>query len=202
MGRKSDKSIQYYEEHADEYAAIANSVSLDNNIYRAFTDLIPACGRVLDLGCGSGRDTKYFAGHGFSVTPMDGSMEMCRKTEEYTGIPAIHKTFDELSAADTYDGVWANASLLHVPAAQLPGVLHRIAVSLRRDGIMMASFKAGTGEREDGVRHYTDFTEVGIRKSGLFNADFTIIEIIRTDDSVPGRGGFAWTNVIARKNRN
>ena len=86
-----------------------------------FLACLPAGAAILDFGCGSGRDAKAFLELGFSVEASDGSEELCRRASELTGIPVKRMLFSELSAADRYDGIWACASILHLPRFQCAG---------------------------------------------------------------------------------
>ena len=104
--------------------------------------------RILDLGCGSGRDTKYFLEHGYRVDAIDGSAELCALASEYTGIPVKCQLFQELDASEVYDGIWACSSLLHLSYGELDEVLYRIEKALKPQGILYMSFKHGVFEGE------------------------------------------------------
>ncbi len=120
-------TIQYYDLHADAF--ISGTVSADfEEVQQRFLCMIPEGGRILDFGCGSGRDTKYFLEHGYQVDATDGSAEICRRTSEYTGILVKQMYFHELNAKDAYDGIWACASILHVPSDELPDIFDVFAM--------------------------------------------------------------------------
>lgn len=84
--------------------------------------------KVLDFGCGSGRDTKYFLESGLQVTAVDGSEEMCRYASEFTGIQVQNMLFQDLDAQNQYDGIWACSSILHLPKSELHMVLSKMAM--------------------------------------------------------------------------
>ena len=89
---------------------------------------------ILDFGCGSGRDTKYFLEQGYRVEAVDGSDELCKRASQYTGIQVKQMFFEELSAVDKYDGIWACSSILHLPIDQLAEVVQKMAAALRGGG--------------------------------------------------------------------
>ena len=106
----NNKTLDYYNQNAKEF--VAGTVAVDfNEIQDRFVEKLSGK-NVLDFGCGSGRDTKYFLQAGLHVTAIDGSEEMCRCASEYTGIKVQHMLFQELNEKNTYDGIWACASIL------------------------------------------------------------------------------------------
>lgn len=139
-----------------------------NICFRAIQDLfleyVPQGGRILDFGCGSGRDTKYFLGRGYRVDAVDGSGELCRIVGAYTGIPVEQMKFHELDRVGAHDGIWACASILHVAKRELPDVLRKMADAAKDGGILYASFKYGEFEGVRDGRYFTCFTEEGFRR--------------------------------------
>ena len=112
---KSDNTIKYYEEHAEEFAA--NTINADmEEIRRRFLAYLPERARILDFGCGTGRDTRAFLELAYEVTALDGSESMCRIASDFTGTPVRCMNFLDYTPADGeyYDGIWACASLLHL----------------------------------------------------------------------------------------
>lgn len=154
---------------------------------------------ILDFGCGSGRDTKYFLEHGYQVTATDGSIELCKAAGKYTGIPIKHMLFQELDETEIYDGIWACSSILHLSLPELEDVFHRMATALKEGGIIYTSFKYGTYEGERNGRYFTDMTE---DKFSVFLQNIKELEIEEqwvTSDVRPGRGDEKWLNIILRK---
>ena len=193
-----DSNIEYYNQNADSF--YENSVEADMSEWQnRFLCHIPAGGRILDAGCGSGRDSKAFIKKGFSVVAFDASREMCKRASELLGQEVWQMRFEEMSFEDEFDGVWACASLLHVNDKDLPEILKKIHKSLKVNGLFYASFKYGEGKRERGERSFIDFTEESI-KPILVMSRFDVIETGITSDIRPGRENEKWTNVIARKN--
>jgi len=150
-----DDTFAFYDDNAETYATRDRkppTTRLD-----AFLSALPEKARILELGCGGGQDCAYMLSKGFDVTPTDGSAELARQAEKLIGRPVKVMRFEELAAWEEFDGVWAEASLLHVPRANLPGVLSLIRNALKEDGVFHASFKAGTGEGHDDFGRYYNY---------------------------------------------
>ncbi|PDT05506.1 SAM-dependent methyltransferase [Rhizobium chutanense] len=150
-----DTTSAFYEENAETYA---NRVrSLPKQQLEAFLAGLAPGGAILELGCGGGQDSAYMLSQGFDVTPTDGSAELARQAERLIGRPVRVMLFQELDADSTFDGVWAHASLLHVPRPELPDVFARIRRALRPGGLLHASFKAGEAEGHDDFGRYYNY---------------------------------------------
>lgn len=193
----NNKNIKYYNEHATDF--FNGTINVDMSFWR---DKFEACvqpgGRILDAGCGSGRDSKAFMEHGYDVVAFDASSEMCRMASEVLGQQVLEMRFDEVEFEDEFDGIWACASLLHVPNEELPAVLGRLYKALKEQGVMYVSFKYGEGTVQRGERTFSDFTEETV-KVLMGNAGFEMIECGVTTDLRPGRGEEKWVNGIVRK---
>ncbi len=192
-----NKNVEYYDKNADEF--FAGSVNADMSDARTrFTDHIPYKGRILDAGCGSGRDSKAFLDMGYEVVSFDASAEMCKRASEYIGCSVLQMRFEDISYEDEFDGIWACASLLHVSYEKLPGVMKKMIRALRFGGVLYASFKYGEGPCQRGDRVFSDFTEKSIVP--IFEkAGFSIISNVVGSDSRPGREHEKWVNVIGVK---
>lgn len=148
----------YYDDNALRY--FEATVGVDMAVLRErFLAHLPAHSHVLDAGCGSGRDARAFLEAGYRVTAMDASARLAELASRHIGQPVKVRRFQEVDWTDTFDGVWACASLLHVPRTELPAVLHRLARALKPGGILYASFKYGAGERDSEGRQFTDLDE-------------------------------------------
>lgn len=138
MDKSVSDTVKYYDGNADEF--VAQTVNADvTDLYVPFLTKLPECAHILDAGSGSGRDTKTFRDMGHDVVAIDASEEMVRATRHLSDGPAIHSTFLGYSGDDQFDGVWACASLLHVPSADLPMTLNHLSGLLKDGGWMFAS---------------------------------------------------------------
>lgn len=195
---KMDDTLQYYNQHAKAYVDSTRDVEFSQTQERFLQYLEPGA-RILDFGCGSGRDTKYFRNRGFQVEAVDGSAEFVRIASEYTGINVRRMLFQDLDEVECYDGIWACSSILHLPCAELEVVLGKMARALRRRGIVYTSFKYGTEEGERSGRYFTNMTEA--KMAGLLEQIpvYDVEEMWVTFDVRPGRGDERWLNMILRK---
>lgn len=151
-------TIEYYNNHALQF--IENTLYVDMaSLYQPFCDELPSQACILDLGCGSGRDTLAFKNKGYTVVAMDYSKALVQQSTALTGLQVLHASFYDLVESDHYDGVWACASLLHCERDKLLDVLRRIHRALRCTGICYMSFKYGTTDREKDGRTFTDLDE-------------------------------------------
>lgn len=190
-------TIEYYNLNAEKF--VAGTIDADMHAIRdRFLKYVRDNGRILDAGCGSGRDTLAFLNEGFQVDAFDASEEICRIASKTTGIKVECKRFEDLDGEDQYDGIWASASLLHVDSADLPGVIGRLKKLLRQGGIIYASFKEGSGERIKDGRYFHDMTEQKCKE--LFsNAGFDMLEIFSNPDVREDHPDESWVNFIGRK---
>ena len=195
-----NNTINYYNQNAENF--IANTQNADMHpTQERFLRLLDANTSILDFGCGSGRDTKYFLEKGYQVTATDGSAELCRLASEFTGIKVKEMLFDELDAMNQYDGIWACSSILHLPKKELLPVIQKMCEALKDNGIIYISFKYGDFEGERNGRYFTDFTEKTFREVIEKVPELTIEEHWITSDVRPGRGEEKWLNLILRKNQ-
>ena len=193
-------TINYYNQNAENF--IANTQNADMHpTQERFLRLLDANTSILDFGCGSGRDTKYFLEKGYQVTATDGSAELCRLASEFIGIKVKEMLFQELDAMNQYDGIWACSSILHLPKKVLLPVIQKKCEALKDNGIIYTSFKYGDFEGERNGRYFTDFTEKTFREYIEKVPELTIEEAWITSDVRPGRGEEKWLNLILRKNQ-
>lgn len=193
-----DKTLEYYEKHAEDF--YRDTVYADvTELYQLFLDKLPSKARILDLGCGSGRDSKHFKELGYEVTAMDGSPELCRLASLNIGQQVVCKTFAEINDQNAFDGIWACASLLHVPAEELKAVLEQLKKALVPKGILYASFKYGNSERNKDGRYFNDCTEEKAESFLIGSGGWRSWSFYITKDVRAGRGEEAWLNIIAVK---
>lgn len=191
-------TINYYNENAKKF--IDGTVSVDfRSIQDTFLELLPENAKILDFGCGSGRDTKYFLEHGCRVVAMDGSLELCKAASEYTGITVKHMLFQELNEKERYDGIWACASILHVKSEELPEIIRKMSLATITNGIIYLSFKYGDFEGERNGRYFTDMTEESMAELLVGFPELRVEKQWITGDVRDGRGDERWLNMILRK---
>lgn len=192
-------SIEYY----NKYAAKVFEDTVDQDmdaVIKDFLDVLEEGDTILDLGCGSGRDSLTFYEMGYDVTALDASEEMCKLAEIHTGLEVLHMTCEEMEFEDVFDGIWACASLVHIPKNELCGVLAKIARALKEHGVLYLSFKQGDFEGFRGERYFCDYTERSIEELLRDQGRFDILKIWITDDVRSGHSETKWVNVLARKN--
>lgn len=195
-----EKTLEYYNQNADSF--VANTLNVDfQETQQHFLGKLENGSYILDFGCGSGRDTKYFMDLGYRVDAMDGSAKLCQLASDYTGIPVKHMLFQDLKEENTYDAIWACSSILHLKKDALKDVLKKMALALKNDGIIYTSFKYGEFEGERNGRYFTDFTLEHFEKFINDVNDLAIEEHWITGDVRPGRGDERWLNLILRKNK-
>ena len=192
------KTIRYYNENAGEFAANTVGANMEYHQER-FCEWLPKGGLILDFGCGSGRDTKYFMSQGYRVEALDGSEELCRMASGFTGIEVQHRYFYELDEEDRYDGIWACSSILHLPIDELKEVFPKMAKALGNQGVVYASFKYGEFEGERNERYFTDLNEERLHRLADEAGVFIVEETWITPDVRSGREEEKWLNIILKK---
>lgn len=193
-------TLNYYNENARDYINSTKNVEFAG-MQDKFLGFLKPGNRVLDFGCGSGRDTMYFLKKGFQVDAVDGAIEFVKLASEYTGVQVKQMLFQELDVDGIYDGIWACSSILHLPGKELEDVLGKMAKALVSRGIAYISFKYGHWEGERNGRYFTDMTEEKM-KCMLDKTDIFLIEDMWvTSDVRPGREDEQWLNLILRKRK-
>jgi len=161
----------YYDEYADHFQWRTAALPM-NAAYGPFLRQLPPYARILDAGCGPGRNAAAFLSHGYRVTAIDASPAMVQLAKR-RGVNAHEMTFQQMTFCRQFDGIWAGASVLHVPHAEIPEVLSRFARALNPQGVLYVSLKEGQSERidEDGrfFSYFTldEFSDL-LTSSGLF----------------------------------
>ena len=193
-----DKTIEYYNQNADMFAQGTRLVDF-TVVQERFRKMLPVGSGILDFGCGSGRDTKYFLEKGYRVEATDGSSELCKLASAFTGIDVKEMLFQDLNASGKYEGIWACSSILHLSKKELLPVIRKMCDALKDNGAIYTSFKYGDFEGERNGRYFTDFTEDIFDKFIKVIPELTIEEEWITSDVRPGRGEEKWLNLILRK---
>jgi 2-polyprenyl-3-methyl-5-hydroxy-6-metoxy-1,4-benzoquinol methylase len=190
-------SIHYYDTHAESF--FANTVNANMAAPRArFCRHLAPSARILDAGCGSGRDAAAFAANGYRVTAFDASSAMVKLASAHLGFPALQMCFEDVCWKEEFDGIWACASLLHVSNQALPAVLCRLADALRPGGVLYGSFKQGSGEVERDGRSFTNYTPATLAVMMQAVPVLSPVEVWESADVRPERNE-AWLNFIYRR---
>ena len=195
---KDNLTIQYYNENAEQFINTTLDVNF-TEIQDEFLSMLRKESYILDFGCGSGRDTKYFLERGFVVDAVDGSLEMCKRASEVTGIRVKHMLFNELNEINKYEAIWACSSILHLSYMQLVAVFNKMLKALKAAGIIYTSFKYGDFEGFRNGRYFIDFDEEKLER---LKKDVPALEVKKmwiTTDVRPGRDEEKWMNLILKK---
>jgi ubiquinone/menaquinone biosynthesis C-methylase UbiE len=184
------QTIQVYDKAAANFAKQA-PLYVPNIERDKFIKLISPKSTILDLGCGTGRDVRFFTDLGCHVTGLDLSEKMLEIARELTP-QAIYKMQDIrklLFAENSFDAIWAYASLVHLKKAELPGVLTSLFKILKPNGIVFLHEKLGTGEGykiepsvPDQARYYS-YYEKDEFENLVKTAGFNIMEIYTYNDA-------------------
>ncbi len=159
---QDERTLIFYAKEAAAYTLRGQQPSRTR--LETFLSLLPAGSTILELGCGGGQDSEFMISKGFDVRPTDGVPEIAQAAERRLKIPVSTLLFGDLDEAATYDGIWANACLLHVPRGELAGILARVHAALKKNGLFHASFKAGeTDGRDQFDRYYNYPSETWLR---------------------------------------
>lgn len=193
-----NQTLTFYNKNAEGF--FRETVKADmSELYKIFLDYLHVGASILDLGCGSGRDSKYFIEQGYQVTAVDGSSAMCALASEYIGQSVLCKEFREIEGMGVYEGIWACASLLHIPREELPDVLSVLAGLLTTKGILYASFKYGDSQRVSGQRIFSDYTKDSFLRLCDEENSFLCRSCFITADVREKRKGVKWLNVILER---
>ncbi len=192
------KTIDYYDDNAKKF--VDGTLDVDfSETQDTFLALVPEDGLILDFGCGSGRDSRYFLSKGYNVEAIDGSKTLCEIASKNTGLDVRKMFFSELNEADKYDGIWACASILHLTKEELRMVLSKMIHAIKSGGYIYVSFKYGDFEGYRGERYFSDFTENTFRDFISVIYGHKIVKEWITSDVRPGRGDEKWLNIILQK---
>lgn len=199
FGLAEDRTIAYYEKNADIFVNYTINADV-NSLYKCFEKyLIPGC-RILDLGCGSGRDSRYFAEKGYDVVAIDPSAAMCEKAKNIVNVPVYRMKAKDISFDSEFDAVWACASLLHVSRLNMQQTLCRVRNALKRGGVLYASWKYGDNERYVNGRFFSDYIEDDMKALIDCILGLSLIEMWTTEDVRPEqRLNSKWLNVLVKR---
>ena len=192
-------TLDYYNKNSEEYFNSTLNVDMTNT-YKPFLKLVPKDGKILDLGCGSGRDSMNFIKLGYEVTAVDGSKELAKKASALLGKEVIASTFEELELKEKFHGIWACASLLHIKREDLKIVLNNLYNNLEDNGVFYMSFKYGEKEYvDDKNRYFNCFTDESIISFINENTKYNILGLYITEDKLGKVNEVKWVNLICNR---
>jgi SAM-dependent methyltransferase len=194
------KTIDYYNKNAISFYDRTIGVDISKTCDK-FLAHLPKNARILDAGCGSGRDSKYFLRKGYTVTAFDASQEMCTLASKETGLSVQHLTFQDMPFIGDFEGIWANASLLHVPYGETKEVYEKIHKALAPKGIFYGCYKYGEDYITTPEREFWNMNEITILP--YFEGLFEVLEIWKEKDTrgrVSPNPENSWLYFIVRKN--
>jgi len=194
-----EATIAYYDENAEAFVARTLNADLAD-AYRRFLIHIPDGGRILDAGCGSGRDTKYFIEQGYETVAIDASREMVRYASGLTGQPVLHNKVQDLTYESEFDGAWACASLHHIGKGEIGDAVRRLAKAVRPGGILYISVKESKGDRIKDGRHFTYYTKDSLDKVVDKCDLLERHEIWTSYETRSGQDPIAWVSALAKIN--
>ena len=191
----SDLTTDYYRQQARTY--LVQTARLDlGALYPRFERYLPAGARILDAGCGSGRDSLYFKQRGYQVSAFDACPAFVAHARDVLGLEAVCARFENWQSAVTFQGIWACASLLHLRPEQLPHVLQRLAACLDAGGVFYASFKYGDFAGERDGRWFSDLDLAALEQLTPHVPLLEVLEHWRSADLLQRQD---WLNLLWRK---
>lgn len=188
-------NVDYYNEHANTF--YDGTVNLDmSHLYEKFCPYLPDGGRILDAGCGSGRDTTNFTNMGYVVDAFDASAELATLASKHAGKTVEVSTFQSYKSNDRYDGIWCCASMLHVPDHELSDAIANMRDHLNPHGYMYLSFRRGGYNDDYNGRSFTNMT-VDRFTPFIDPLGLVVVESWETADIRPDRDN-VWINFIVQ----
>jgi len=198
MERENYNTLEYYNKNALAY--FEQTIVADLQIiYNKFLSQLPQDGYILDFGCGSGRDSMFFKEHDYEVVALDGSKEMCEITRKLCNIEVKEMFFEDFNEVNTYDGIWACASLLHLPKEKLIPILKNLSSALKDNGYIYTSFKYGNFEGIRNERYFLDMTEESFGELISEIPELEVVETYQTNGLLSSQIRKHWLNIILKK---
>lgn len=190
-------SIDYYDRYAVPYYEETVELSMEEQLQR-FVELLPESADVLDLGCGSGRDTVFLEEEGCVVTAMDGSERMCELASIHTGKDVLHLRAEDMEFDDVFHGIWACAILGHFTPGEVRKVMQKILYALKDDGILYFSVCKGDRNGNYNGRYYYDYDREALNHLLDSFSNIKVLDIWKTSDIRADKNS-RWFNVLLKK---
>ena len=193
-------AIDYYNKYAAKIFEETVEEEVEEEFRDEFLSYLEEGDAILDLGCGSGRDSLDFYERGYDVTPLDGSEEMCRLAEVHTDLEVLCERYEDMDFDDAFEGVWARAAFIHVPKEVIRDILAKVKNALTKNGVFYTSVCEGEFEGISGELYFTDYEKEEI-KDLLEECGFQILNVweVRDEEIRRGYEGNGWIHVLARK---
>ena len=195
-----NKTIEYYNTYAREYFERTFAVEM-SSVYEHFTKFLKPGSQICDLGCGSGRDSKYFMSQGFTVMPIDGSLEMCRLASNFLKQKVICQKFDEMDYKNEFDSIWACASLLHIQKKKLSDIVEKLVQAAKDNAVIYTCFKIGNSERIVDGRLFSDYNQSEMLNFIKKHKSLRLIELWVSNDIMDPLEKSQWLNIIVKTNK-
>lgn len=193
-----DSNIAFYQDNANEYFESSSNIDM-THLYPSLLKLLTKGAKILDAGCGSGRDIKYFIKHGYKVSAFDASLPLSKLASEYSGVQVEHQTFETIQYLDEFDAVWACASLLHLNRLDLAVALRNLSKACKDNAIIYASFKTTSAELNDGRKFYL-YSKDDINAFLNLEPSLSVLKHWYTKDSL-SRANTKWLNLLLQVKR-
>ena len=195
-------SVDWYNKNANKFHEQVVNLEV-SSIYELFLAELSisssAFCRILDAGCGTGIFTKIFLEKGYAVEAFDASVEMVKIAGEHCGQKVRHLSFQEMDYVNHFDGIWANASLLHVPKSEINFIFRKFIKAMKMGGIWHLSFKYGSGERVSRGRFFNDYDEEDLTRLIHSFPSLQLIKMYKREDVRPGRSGEYWISALCKR---
>ncbi len=193
-----ESTVEYYNQNAAEFVNATVDADM-GKIYEEFEKYIDIGASILDLGCGSGRDCKYFKAKGYHVVAVDASFAMCEETRKRVSVEVLHMRAEDLAYVEEFSAVWACASLLHVSKEYMQITLRKVVHALKVKGVFYGSWKYGEGYHFDKGKYFADYTEKEMRRLIKSLQNVELLKLWVTNDVREDMKDIRWLNVLVRK---
>jgi SAM-dependent methyltransferase len=199
----TSRTLAYYEQRAEEFRAGTRDHDVSQNITALLRHMQGESPfTILDFGCGPGRDLKTFAALGHTAIGLDGAAALVAMARADTGCVVWQQDFSALDLpGERFDGIFANASLFHVPSQELPHVLRQLHAALKPAGVLFSSNPHGQNEEGWNGERYGAYHDLGAWRRYLSHAGFTELEHYYRPTGLP-REQQPWLASVWRKSSN